>query len=61
MGVRNYFYGKVLLVNGYKKRAYMLFDYCDRAAARCVGVGWLAAISDLYGKLLPSRAQKGKK
>lgn len=40
-GVRNYFYGKVSLVNGYKKRAYMLFDYCDRAAARCVGVGCL--------------------
>lgn len=60
-GVRNYFYGKVSLVNGYKKRAYMLFDCCDRTAARCVGVGGLAAVSDLYGKLLPSRARNGKK
>ena len=37
-GVRNYFYGKVSLVNGYKKRAYMLFDCCDKTAARGVGV-----------------------
>ncbi len=60
-GVRNYFYGKVSLVNGYKKRAYMRFNHRGKAAARCVGVGGLAAVSNLYGKLLPSRVQNGKK
>lgn len=40
-GVRNYFYDKAFLVKSHKKRAYMLFDYCDRAAARDVGVGGL--------------------
>lgn len=40
-GVRNYFYGKAFLVKSHKKRAYMLFDCCDRTAARSVSVGSL--------------------